>query len=86
MNQFSSIFSQLLQLFPRFEFQHLVKMTQPEKECEPLRNLPILYDALNSSFLRRKKFWSSLRIIRTWEQPRLLPSIRIDDRWNCCMK
>jgi hypothetical protein len=30
MNQFSSIFSQLLQLFPRLEFQHLVKMTRAE--------------------------------------------------------
>jgi len=30
MNKFSSIFSQLLQLFPRIEFQHLVNKTQAE--------------------------------------------------------
>ena len=34
MNQFSSIFSQLLQLFPRLEFQHLVKMTQAERHAK----------------------------------------------------
>lgn len=31
MNRFSSIFSQLLQLFPRVEFQHLVRITQAER-------------------------------------------------------
>jgi hypothetical protein len=31
MNRFSSIFSQLLQLFPRVEFQHLVTITQAER-------------------------------------------------------
>ena len=31
MNRFSSIFSQLLQLFPRVEFQHLVMITQAER-------------------------------------------------------
>jgi hypothetical protein len=31
MNKFSSIFSQLLQLFPRIEFQHLVNKTQAER-------------------------------------------------------
>jgi hypothetical protein len=31
MNRFSSIFSQLLQLFPRIEFQHLVNETQAER-------------------------------------------------------
>jgi hypothetical protein len=31
MNRFSSIFSQLLQLFPRVEFQHLVAVTQSER-------------------------------------------------------
>jgi hypothetical protein len=31
MNRFSSIFSQLLQLFPRVEFQHLVAITQSER-------------------------------------------------------
>jgi hypothetical protein len=31
MNKFSSIFSQLLQLFPRIEFQHLVKQTHAER-------------------------------------------------------
>jgi hypothetical protein len=31
MNRFSSIFSQLLQLFPRIEFQHLVKETGAER-------------------------------------------------------
>jgi len=34
MNQFSSIFSQLLQLFPRLEFQYLVKMTQAERHAK----------------------------------------------------
>ena len=34
MNQFSSIFSQLLQLFPRLEFQHLVTMTQAERHAK----------------------------------------------------
>jgi len=34
MNQFSSIFSQLLQLFPRLEFQHLVKKTQAERHTK----------------------------------------------------
>ena len=31
MNRFSSIFSQLLQLFPRVEFQHLVMITKAER-------------------------------------------------------
>ena len=31
MNKFSSIFSQLLQLFPRIEFQHLVNETHAER-------------------------------------------------------
>jgi hypothetical protein len=31
MNNFCSIFSQLLQLFPRYEFQKLVKHTQAER-------------------------------------------------------
>ena len=31
MNRFSSIFSQLLQLFPRIEFQHMVKETRAER-------------------------------------------------------
>jgi hypothetical protein len=34
MNRFSSIFSQLLQLFPRVEFQHLVTVTQAERHAK----------------------------------------------------
>jgi hypothetical protein len=34
MNRFSSIFSQLLQLFPRSEFQHLVTITQAERHAK----------------------------------------------------
>lgn len=34
MNRFSSIFSQLLQLFPRLEFQHLVTITQAERHAK----------------------------------------------------
>ena len=34
MNRFCSIFSQLLQLFPRIEFQHLVTMTQAERHAK----------------------------------------------------
>ena len=34
MNRFSSIFSQLLQLFPRMEFQHLVTITQAERHAK----------------------------------------------------
>ena len=34
MNRFSSIFSQLLQLFPRVEFQHLVTSTQAERHAK----------------------------------------------------
>jgi hypothetical protein len=34
MNRFSSIFSQLLQLFPRVEFQHLVTATQAESHAK----------------------------------------------------
>jgi len=34
MNRFCSIFSQLLQLFSRVEFQHLVKMTQAERHAK----------------------------------------------------
>jgi Domain of unknown function (DUF4372)/Transposase DDE domain len=34
MNRFSSIFSQLLQLFPRVEFQHLVMITQAERHTK----------------------------------------------------
>ena len=34
MNKFCSIFSQLLQLFPRVEFQHLVKETQAERHAK----------------------------------------------------
>jgi len=34
MNRFSSIFSQLLQLFPRVEFQHLVIITQAERHAK----------------------------------------------------
>jgi hypothetical protein len=34
MNRFSSIFSQLLQLFPRVEFQHLVTITQAERHAK----------------------------------------------------
>ena len=34
MNRFSSIFSQLLQLFPRLEFQHLVAITQAERHAK----------------------------------------------------
>jgi hypothetical protein len=34
MNRFSSIFSQLLQLFPRVEFQHLVTITQAEHHAK----------------------------------------------------
>ncbi len=34
MNRFSSIFSQLLQLFPRVEFQHLVTTTQAERHAK----------------------------------------------------
>jgi len=33
MNRFSSIFSQLLQLFPRMEFHRLVKETQAERHA-----------------------------------------------------
>lgn len=33
MNRFSSIFSQLLQLFPRFEFQRMVKKTRAERHA-----------------------------------------------------
>ena len=34
MNNFCSIFSQLLQLFPRFEFQHMVKETHAERHAK----------------------------------------------------
>jgi hypothetical protein len=34
MNRFSSIFSQLLQLFPRVDFQHLVMATQAERHAK----------------------------------------------------
>ena len=34
MNSFCSIFSQLLQLFPRIEFQHMVKETQAERHAK----------------------------------------------------
>ena len=34
MNRFCSIFSQLLQLFPRAEFQHLVTITQAERHAK----------------------------------------------------
>jgi len=34
MNRFSSIFSQLLQLFPRMEFQELVTITQAERRAK----------------------------------------------------
>ena len=34
MNRFSSIFSQLLQLFPRLEFQHMVTITQAERHAK----------------------------------------------------
>ena len=34
MNRFSSIFSQLLQLFPHVEFQHLVTVTQAERHAK----------------------------------------------------
>jgi hypothetical protein len=34
MNRFSSLFSQLLQLFPRVEFQHLVTVTQAERHAK----------------------------------------------------
>ncbi len=34
MNRFSSIFSQLLQLFPRVEFQHLVTITHAERKAK----------------------------------------------------
>ena len=34
MNRFSSIFSQLLQVFPRVEFQHLVTITQAERHAK----------------------------------------------------
>lgn len=34
MNRFSSIFSQLLQLFPRLEFQHLVRIIQAERHAK----------------------------------------------------
>ncbi len=34
MNRFSSIFSQLLQLFPRVEFQHWVTITQAERHAK----------------------------------------------------
>ena len=34
MNRFSSIFSQLLQLFPRSEFQYLVMTTQAERNTK----------------------------------------------------
>jgi hypothetical protein len=34
MNRFSSIFSQLLQLFPRLEFQQLVVMTKAERHAK----------------------------------------------------
>jgi hypothetical protein len=34
MNRFSSIFSQLLQLFPRVEFEHLVTITQAERHSK----------------------------------------------------
>jgi hypothetical protein len=30
MDRFSSIFNQLLQLFPRLDFQHLVRITEAE--------------------------------------------------------
>ncbi len=33
MNKFCSIFSQILQLFPRFEFQQLVKETMAERHA-----------------------------------------------------
>src|SRR5512137_2267750 len=33
MNRFSSIFSQLLQLFPRVEFQRMVKKTRAERHA-----------------------------------------------------
>ncbi len=33
MNKFCSIFSQILQLFPRFEFQQLVKETRAERHA-----------------------------------------------------
>ena len=34
MNNFCSIFSQLLQLFPRLEFQHMVKQTHAERHAK----------------------------------------------------
>jgi hypothetical protein len=33
MNQYCSVFSQLLQLFPRLEFQQMVKETKSERHC-----------------------------------------------------
>jgi hypothetical protein len=36
MTRFSSIFSQLLQLFPRLEFEQAVKQHQARTECERL--------------------------------------------------
>ncbi len=34
MNNFCSIFSQLLQLFPRVEFQHMVRQTHAEHHAK----------------------------------------------------
>ena len=33
MNQYCSVFSQLLQLFPRWEFQKMVKETKSERHA-----------------------------------------------------
>ena len=39
MNRFCSIFSQLLQLFPRWEFQQLVLETKAEAPCTRFQQL-----------------------------------------------
>jgi hypothetical protein len=67
MNKYSSVFSQLLSLFPRLEFERLVKLTGTEYAAKGFSSwdhyVPMLFCQLGQEFWRygdralRESFW-----------------------------
>ena len=76
MNKFSSIFSQLLQLFPRIEFQHLVNKTQAERGAKGFtcwaQFVSMEFCQLGRAHSLREN--SSLGVVAKWSGRRLFGS------------
>ncbi len=64
MNNFCSIFSQLLQLFPRVEFQHMVRETHAERHAKGFtcwgQFVAILVALLRMNLFTHRDLWAWL--------------------------